>query len=108
MKESHGFCEYAVYVQGLLARRAGKLHDALALFQDVARLNPKNINAAKQVARCLFLLGRHKAAIDVYNETIQLGLRDWVSGRGLVVATDVPLLLLTRPCDSGKPCSFAR
>ena len=28
-----------------------------------------------------FLLGRHRAAIDVYEETVRLGICDWVGDR---------------------------
>ncbi|EDV29784.1 uncharacterized protein TRIADDRAFT_18483 [Trichoplax adhaerens] len=68
LAETHGLCEYAIYVQGLILRQEGKIQESLEMFQKASILNPKNIDNLKQVARSLFLLARHKAAIEVYNE----------------------------------------
>lgn len=56
----------------------GKVQEALQLFQQATVLNPNNKANLKQVARCLFLLGKHKAAIDVYEEAARIaGGSDW-------------------------------
>ncbi|XP_060577578.1 Bardet-Biedl syndrome 4 protein homolog isoform X2 [Ruditapes philippinarum] len=70
-------CEYAVYVQALILRMEGKIQESLELFQTCALLNPSIGENLKQVARSLFLLARHKAAIDVYNEAEKLSVNDW-------------------------------
>ncbi|XP_077993436.1 BBSome complex member BBS4-like [Glandiceps talaboti] len=77
MLETQGMCEYAVYVQGLIFRLEGRIQESLELFQSCSLLNPQSTDNLKQVARSLFLLGRHKAAIDVYNEAAKLSHRDW-------------------------------
>ncbi len=98
---TNGMCEYALYVQGkilikipiniefqaftvfkiskaLIMRQEGRIQESLELFQSCAVLNPTNILNLKQVARSLFLLGRYKAAIDVYTETTKNIPADWV------------------------------
>ncbi|XP_076112838.1 BBSome complex member BBS4-like [Mytilus galloprovincialis] len=77
MAESGGMCEYAVYVQALILRQEGRIQESLELFQTCTLLNPHSADNLKQVARSLFLLARHKAALDVYNEAIKLNERDW-------------------------------
>ncbi|XP_036592174.1 Bardet-Biedl syndrome 4 protein isoform X4 [Trichosurus vulpecula] len=77
LKETQGLCEYAIYVQALLYRLEGNIQESLELFQSCAVLNPQNADNLKQVARSLFLLGKHKAAIEVYNEAAKLNQKDW-------------------------------
>ncbi|XP_029431669.1 Bardet-Biedl syndrome 4 protein isoform X2 [Rhinatrema bivittatum] len=77
LQETKGMCEYAVYVQALIFRLEGKIQESLELFQTCAILSPQNADNLKQVARSLFLLGKHKAAIEVYNEAARLNQKDW-------------------------------
>ncbi|KAJ8042304.1 Bardet-Biedl syndrome 4 protein [Holothuria leucospilota] len=77
LSESSGMCEYALYVQALILRQEGRIQESLECFQTCALINAQNPNNLKQVARSLFLLGRHKAAIDVYSEAAKLSERDW-------------------------------
>ncbi|XP_061450896.1 Bardet-Biedl syndrome 4 protein isoform X2 [Rhineura floridana] len=77
LQETHGMCEYAVYVQALIFRLEGKIHESLELFQTCAILSPRSADNLKQVARSLFLLGKHKAAIEVYNDAAQHNEKDW-------------------------------
>ncbi|XP_013408748.1 Bardet-Biedl syndrome 4 protein [Lingula anatina] len=77
LTETGGMCEYAVYVQALILRQEGRIQESLELFQTCSLLNPNNADNLKQVARSLFLLARHKAAIDVYNEAAKISERDW-------------------------------
>ncbi|KAL2094042.1 hypothetical protein ACEWY4_011354 [Coilia grayii] len=78
-------CEYAIYVQGLILRLEGKIQESLELFQSCAILNPTSSDNLKQVARSLFLLGKHKAAIEVYNEAVRLNQKDWEINHNLGV-----------------------
>ncbi|XP_058012201.1 Bardet-Biedl syndrome 4 protein isoform X2 [Ahaetulla prasina] len=77
LQETQGMCEYAVYVQALIFRLEGKIHESLELFQTCAILRPRCADNLKQVARSLFLLGKHKAAIEVYNDAAQHNEKDW-------------------------------
>uniref|UniRef100_A0ACB8E575 Bardet-Biedl syndrome 4 protein n=1 Tax=Sphaerodactylus townsendi TaxID=933632 RepID=A0ACB8E575_9SAUR len=77
LQESHGMCEYAVYVQALIFRLEGKIQESLELFQTCAILSPQSTDNLKQVARSLFLLGKHKAAIEVYSDAAELNKKDW-------------------------------
>ncbi|XP_027703208.1 Bardet-Biedl syndrome 4 protein isoform X4 [Vombatus ursinus] len=77
LQETQGLCEYAIYVQALMYRLEGNIQESLELFQSCAVLNPQNADNLKQVARSLFLLGKHKAAIEVYNEAAKLNQKDW-------------------------------
>ncbi|OQR89056.1 sporangia induced Bardet-Biedl syndrome 4 protein, partial [Thraustotheca clavata] len=78
LKEYQGLCEYPIYVKALIMQRNGRIQESLQLFQAATCLNPENRDNLKQVGRSLYLLGKHKAAIEVYEETIKLpGLEDW-------------------------------
>ncbi|XP_017556689.1 Bardet-Biedl syndrome 4 protein isoform X1 [Pygocentrus nattereri] len=85
LQETQGMCEYAVYVQALILRLEGKIQQSLELFQSCAILNPTSSDNLKQVARSLFLLGKHKAAIEVYNEATRLNQKDWEINHNLGV-----------------------
>nr|XP_054096449.1 Bardet-Biedl syndrome 4 protein isoform X7 [Callithrix jacchus] len=77
LQETQGLCEYAIYVQALIFRLEGNIQESLELFQTCAVLSPQSADNLKQVARSLFLLGKHKAAIEVYNEAAKLNQKDW-------------------------------
>ncbi|XP_061198095.1 Bardet-Biedl syndrome 4 protein-like [Saccostrea echinata] len=77
LAESGGMCEYAVYTQALVLRQEGRIQESLELFQTCTLLNPQSADNLKQVARSLFLLARHKAAVELYNEAAKLSDRDW-------------------------------
>lgn len=48
------------------------------LVTDSVAVNPTNVNNLKQVGRSLFLLGKHKGALEVYEEALRLGnTEDW-------------------------------
>lgn len=49
----------------------------MKLFQAAACINPSNPENLKQVGRSLYLLGKHKTAIEVYNEAQKLNPDDW-------------------------------
>ncbi|XP_022103425.1 Bardet-Biedl syndrome 4 protein-like isoform X2 [Acanthaster planci] len=75
--ETSGMCEYPLYVQALILRQMGRIQESLECFQTCSLINAQNPDNLKQVARSLFLLGRHKAAIDVYSEAARMSSRDW-------------------------------
>uniref|UniRef100_A0A452SCJ6 Bardet-Biedl syndrome 4 n=1 Tax=Ursus americanus TaxID=9643 RepID=A0A452SCJ6_URSAM len=82
LQETQGLCEYAIYVQALIFRLEGNIQESLELFQTCAILSPQCADNLKQVKMYLFprfLLGKHKAAIEVYNEAAKLNQKDWVS-----------------------------
>lgn len=76
LAETNGMCEYALYAQGLIKRSEGSIQESLEAFQTCSIINTKNVEYLKQVARSLYLLARHKAAIEVYNEALKLE-EDW-------------------------------
>ena len=61
---------------GVAAER-GEINESLQLFQAATCLNPNNIANLKQVGRSLYLLARHKAALDVYEEALRISSDDW-------------------------------
>ena len=81
LKDTKGLCEYALYIKAMIKRQQGEIQESLQLFQAATCLNPTNIANLKQVARSLYLLGKHKAAIEVYEEaekTADTGAKkDW-------------------------------
>lgn len=68
LSEFDGLCEYPIYVKALVMRRRGKINESLQLFQAATALNPHNVQNLKQVGRSLYLLGKSKAAVEVYDE----------------------------------------
>lgn len=52
----------------LIMRSKGKIHESMTLYQAATCLNPQNPANLKQLGRCFFLLGKHKSALDVYDE----------------------------------------
>ncbi|CAM9096764.1 unnamed protein product [Phaeothamnion confervicola] len=77
LTKSGGMCDYALYVKGMIFRMEGRVQESLSLFQAAALLKPTSTDHLKQVGRCLFLLGKHKAAIDVFDEAMRLDPEDW-------------------------------
>jgi Bardet-Biedl syndrome 4 protein len=68
LRAFNALCEYPLFVKGLIRRQQGHVQEALQLFQAATALNPRNPANLKQVARCLALLGRYRAAVEVYGE----------------------------------------
>lgn len=78
LSEFNGMCEYPIYVKALIKRQQGKIQESLQLFQAATALNPHNVSNLKQVGRSLYLLGKHKAAVDVYEEAQRVSaVEDW-------------------------------
>ena len=77
LKGCNGMAEYPIYVKALIKRQRGEINESLQLFQAATCLNPHNICNLKQVGRSLYLLGKHKAALDVYEEAQRIGIDDW-------------------------------
>ena len=75
--DCRGMAEYPIYVKALIKRQRGEINESLQLFQAATCLNPHNIANLKQVGRSLYLLARHKAALDVYEEALRIGVDDW-------------------------------
>ncbi|GMI43314.1 hypothetical protein TrCOL_g6047 [Triparma columacea] len=77
LQACNGLCEYPIYVKALIMRHQGKIKESLKFFQAATCLSPHNVLNLKQVARCLFLLGKWLAAVDVYEECQKIGFEDW-------------------------------
>ena len=60
----------------LILRQQGRIEESLTTFQAALCMNPLNVNNLKQVGRSLFLLGKHKTALDVYDEAEKLSPED--------------------------------
>ena len=99
LDESDGLCEYALYVKALILREEGEIQESLDAFQQCVQINQNNTNNLKQVARSLFLLGRHKAALQVYNEASKVCPQDWeiFHNRGVCY-------IYTKDFDQAKEC----
>eukprot|EP00898_Chlorokybus_atmophyticus_P002464 jgi/Chlat1/3218/Chrsp22S03499 len=55
-----------------IRRRQGRVRQSLELFQRAAAVEPGEGAHLKQVARSLYLLGKHRAALAVYDEALAL------------------------------------
>mmetsp|Transcript_7170 Transcript_7170/g.23360 ORF Transcript_7170/g.23360 Transcript_7170/m.23360 type:complete len:404 (-) Transcript_7170:32-1243(-) len=72
LTESRGLNEYPLYIKALIMRQQGKIAESLTLFQSATCLNPANLANLKQVGHSLYLLGKHKQALDVYKEAMEV------------------------------------
>ncbi len=57
-------------------RQQGRIEESLTTFQAALCLNPLNVNNLKQVGRSLFLIGKHKTALDVFEEAEKINSED--------------------------------
>nr|CAD7571259.1 unnamed protein product [Timema californicum] len=64
--------------KGIILRHEGKIQESLEYFQICHVLNPRSVNNIKQVARSLYLLGRHRLAVEAYLEAEAVATKpDW-------------------------------
>ena len=77
LKETQGKHEFATYLKALVLRIKGRIHESLDLFKKCHMLNPNNADYLKQFGRSLYLLGRHKTAIEVFEECVKMRKDDW-------------------------------
>jgi len=68
LRATNGQSEYALYIKALILRQGGRVEEALNIFQAALCLNPVSVANLKQVGLSLHLLGKHKTAIDVFEE----------------------------------------
>jgi Bardet-Biedl syndrome 4 protein len=73
---SGGVAEYPLYIKALILRNQGKIEESLQTFQTALCINPLNVNNLKQVGRSLYLLGRHKTALGIFDEAEELASED--------------------------------
>ncbi|EGD81027.1 hypothetical protein PTSG_10970 [Salpingoeca rosetta] len=77
LQRSQSQCDYALYVRGMILKAQGQLKEAQTAFQEVLRLRPTNHHAALQIARCLYLSGKFRAALDVFDQAAEIGVSSW-------------------------------
>jgi Bardet-Biedl syndrome 4 protein len=77
LADCSGSSEYALYIKALVKREQGCIQESLTLFQAAAAVNPYNLRILKQVARSMFLLGRHAQALELYEELLKSVEEDW-------------------------------
>jgi Bardet-Biedl syndrome 4 protein len=76
LRATNGQSEYALYIKALILRRNGHVQESLTTFQAALCLNPLNPANLKQVGQSLHLLGKHKQAIDLFEEAEQMAPDD--------------------------------
>jgi Bardet-Biedl syndrome 4 protein len=76
LRACNGQSEYPLYIKALIQRHQGRIEESLAAFQAALCLNPTNVSNLKQVGRSLYLLGRHKLALEAFDEAEQLDPED--------------------------------
>ena len=73
---SNGQSEYPLYIKALILRQQGRIEESLTTFQAALCINPVNVCNLKQVAQSLYLLGKHKSALEVFDEAEKLSPED--------------------------------
>ncbi len=76
MIKTNGQSEYPLYIKALILRHQGRIEESLTTFQAALCINPSNVDNLKQVAQSLYLLGKHKTALDVFSEAEKLAPED--------------------------------
>lgn len=76
LRDANGQSEFPLYIKALILRHQGRIEESLVAFQAALCLNPMNVANLKQVGRSLYLLGKHKTALDVFDEAEQLASED--------------------------------
>jgi len=76
LHQCNGQSEYPLYIKGLILRQQGRIDESLIIFQAALCLNPTNINNIKQVGQSLYLLGKHKEALAVFEEAEKINSED--------------------------------
>lgn len=66
LRETSGQSEYSLYIKGLILRNQGRLEESLFTFQAAICLNIKSIDTLKQIGRSLYLLGKHRTALEMF------------------------------------------
>ncbi|KAG4091986.1 sporangia induced Bardet-Biedl syndrome 4 protein [Neocallimastix lanati (nom. inval.)] len=77
LKASNNHCKYPLYIKAMILRQNGEIEQSLEILRMVEKLDPTNIVNIKQIGRSLFLLGKHRSAIEVYDEALTLAGKDW-------------------------------
>ena len=78
ISESHNSCEFPLYMQGMIYRQQGRIQESLELFQKCTILHPGKLTYLKQLAKSLLLMGRFKAALELFSEIItKFDEKDW-------------------------------
>jgi Bardet-Biedl syndrome 4 protein len=72
-----GQSEFPLYVKGCIERQRGRLTQSLQLFQAATCLNPRSVANLKQVGRGLYLIGKFRHALEVYDEAKRIAPEDW-------------------------------
>jgi len=72
----NGQSEYPLYIKGLILRQQGRIDESLLSFQAALCLNPTNVSNLKQVGRSLYLLGKNKMALEVFEEAERVNSED--------------------------------
>ncbi|KAJ3257852.1 Bardet-Biedl syndrome 4 protein [Borealophlyctis nickersoniae] len=71
--------EYCLYVKAqiLLTQPTPNIPTSLSLFQKSVTMNPGRAQSLMGVAKCLMVMGRHKAAVEVYRQMAKVVGSDW-------------------------------
>ncbi|ORX77475.1 Bardet-Biedl syndrome protein 4 [Anaeromyces robustus] len=77
LKETNNHSKYPLYIKALILRQNGDIEGSLEILRMVEKLDPTNIVNIKQIGRSLFLLGKHRSAIEIYDEALKLAGKDW-------------------------------
>jgi Bardet-Biedl syndrome 4 protein len=62
----------------MMHRRNGQIVQSLDILQQCAIVNPLSANYLKQIARSLYLMGKHAQSIELFNESIKIDNNDSV------------------------------
>eukprot|EP01112_Ceratiomyxa_fruticulosa_P004571 TRINITY_DN1510_c0_g1_i3.p1 TRINITY_DN1510_c0_g1~~TRINITY_DN1510_c0_g1_i3.p1 ORF type:complete len:446 (-),score=106.20 TRINITY_DN1510_c0_g1_i3:95-1432(-) len=69
--------EYALYLKAMIKRQQGDISESLTLFQQAHQLNPSNLDNLKQIGKSLYLLGKHREAIGIFESAERFVQDDW-------------------------------
>uniref|UniRef100_A0A7N9CA75 Uncharacterized protein n=1 Tax=Macaca fascicularis TaxID=9541 RepID=A0A7N9CA75_MACFA len=70
-------CEYSMFIQVLLFYFDGNCTESVDCFWQCILLKPNSARNLSQTNEVFMKYGKHKAAIEVYNEAAKLNQKDW-------------------------------
>ncbi len=69
--------EFSLFIKGLIKRQDGELEKSTDLLKKCYNYNINDIALLKEIGKNLFLTGKYKLAIDIYDEAIEAFPQDW-------------------------------
>lgn len=69
--------EYGIYIRALILRYNGRILESLEVFKQCLMINSTSSEYLKQIGKALFLLGKARLALELFESGINIDKSDW-------------------------------